>query len=434
VKLASSRLDGRLDARSAIGYFEWTMVFRNTSNQQQEARTEMALPKGGVVSRATLWVHGSEREAAFAERGRVRQAYERVVTMRRDPLLVTSSGPDRVLVQCFPIEPGGEMKIRIGITAPVLPEDAGDHGAIALPMLLNRNFDATEPAWVWVEPRSVAAPARLRAGERAVLRLDGMSYGTTWAQESEGKVVEQRFVERMVDPPRKVVVVVDGSESMRAMRDEIRAALAKMPKTVEARVVEVGKWHGGVDAVPPIEDALPGPVLWISGDQPVQFAGMERIRQVLERGRGQGRLFVLATGEMNVILRGVEGLPGVETVPRAGTVGQDLERFLARWRGPYRERVAERRLIAESAVARDAERGSSHIVRLWAAGQPAQVATAHQVVTPQTGAVVLETAAQFHENGLNPASPATVPTMPEPETYGLIAVGLGVLGWWRWRR
>jgi hypothetical protein len=428
VRLASSRLDGSLDERSAVGYFEWTMVFRNGSELQQEARTEVALPKGGAVSRATLWIHGSEREAAFGERGRVRQAYESVVRMRRDPLLVTSSGPDRVLVQCFPIEPGGEMKIRIGITAPVLPDGMSDRGAVTLPTLLTQNFDATEPAWLWIESKGgYLERGKLRAGERRAVQFNGMKFGATWASESAGKAVEQRFVERTVLPPRRVVVIVDGSESMRGMRDEIRAALETIPKTVDARVVTVGEWHGGVDAVPALEEALPGTVLWVAGDQPVKFAGTERVRQALERDAHRGRLSVLATGGANVILREVEGLPGVETVPRVGSVGDDLRRFIARWRAPYQERAAERRLVDAGAVGKDAEQGSGHIVRLWAAGQSAAMAIAHQVVTPLTGAVVLETAGQYTGNGLNPASPSSVPTMPEPETYGLIAIGLGVL-------
>jgi hypothetical protein len=427
VRLSSSRLDGILDARSAVGYFEWTLVFRNSSAQQQEARMEMGLPKGAVVSRATLWIHGSESEAAFGERGQVRQAYENVVRMRRDPLLVTSSGPDRVLVQCFPIEPGGEMKIRVGITAPILL-DAGDRGTVALPVLLSQNFDAAEPAWVWIEPKSAIAPLRLRAGERATVQLGNVSFTPAWAPESEGKAVVQRFAERTVEPPKRITVVVDASESMRAKQKEIRDELATIPKTIDAKVVEVGSWRGGVDAVPALEEALPGTVLWIAGEQPVRFAGTERIRQALERGRGRQTLFVLATGGTNVILRDLEGLPGVEMV------NEDLRRFIARWQAPYRERVAERRLVPADAVAKDTERGSAHIVRLWAAGQPAPVAIAHQVVTPRTGAVVLETSAQYTLNGLQPASPATVPTMPEPETYGLIAVGLGVLGWLRWRK
>ena len=83
-----------------------------------EARLQLALPPGGVVSRATLWVNGEEREAAYGGRGEVRAAYQRVaVQQRRDPLLVTTKGADRVLAQAFPVpRNGGTIKFKIGIT------------------------------------------------------------------------------------------------------------------------------------------------------------------------------------------------------------------------------------------------------------------------------------------------------------------------------
>ncbi|MEK7831691.1 MAG: VIT domain-containing protein, partial [Acidobacteriota bacterium] len=120
--LSGSRIDGSIDADAALGYFEWTMVFKNETAAQQEARAQIQLPPGAVVSRLTLWVNGEPREAAFASRGKVQAAYQAVVSARRDPVLVTSSGDDRVLVQCFPVPPNGEMKIRFGVTAPVTLE------------------------------------------------------------------------------------------------------------------------------------------------------------------------------------------------------------------------------------------------------------------------------------------------------------------------
>jgi vault protein inter-alpha-trypsin-like protein len=119
LSLASSRIEGSFDPDAALGYLEWTMVFKNTSAFQQEARARLALPPGGVVSRLTLWVNGEEREAAFAERGKVQAAYDSVVRTRRDPVLVTTQGGDIVNVQCFPVQPNGEMKIRLGVTAPM---------------------------------------------------------------------------------------------------------------------------------------------------------------------------------------------------------------------------------------------------------------------------------------------------------------------------
>ena len=42
--LSESRFDGHVDAASRIGYGEWTMVFKNTSNQVKEARCQVKLP------------------------------------------------------------------------------------------------------------------------------------------------------------------------------------------------------------------------------------------------------------------------------------------------------------------------------------------------------------------------------------------------------
>ncbi|MGH9945257.1 MAG: VIT domain-containing protein, partial [Pyrinomonadaceae bacterium] len=137
--LTRSHMDSSLDTDAALGYLEWTLVFRNDADAQREARAQVRLPPGGVVSRLTLWVNGEEREAAFAGRGQVRQAYENVVRTRRDPVLVTTSGRDNVLVQCFPVPPGGgEMKIRLGITMPLILEDR-ERTALRLPYFHERN-------------------------------------------------------------------------------------------------------------------------------------------------------------------------------------------------------------------------------------------------------------------------------------------------------
>ena len=135
--LIQSRIDGHLDSSSGLAYQEWTMVFQNDDIfEAQEARMQMLLPEDGVVSRVTLWVNGEPREAAFASKSKVRAAYQAVaVKQRRDPVLVTATGPGRVLVQCFPVPAdGGEMKIRIGMTAPL------KNGRVATPFLLERNF------------------------------------------------------------------------------------------------------------------------------------------------------------------------------------------------------------------------------------------------------------------------------------------------------
>ena len=58
----------------------------------------------------------------------------------------------------------------------------------------------------------------------------------------------------------------------------------------------------------------------------------------------------------------------------------------------------------------------------------------YRLVTPVSGAVVLETKQQYEESGLTPASQATVPTVPEPHEWAMIIVALATLAWLVWRR
>ena len=92
-------------------------------------------------------------------------------------------------------------------------------------------------------------------------------------------------------------------------------------------------------------------------------------------------------------------------------------------------------------------RGSRHLVRLWArdhildlagqrrVGDAVEWAGRWQLVTTVSGAVVLETRAQYAAAGLKPVDPLTTPqVVPEPQTWLLMALGLVLLVWDRRRR
>jgi hypothetical protein len=262
--------------------------------------------------------------------------------------------------------------------------------------------------------------------------------------------------------PQRVVVVLDGSESMREVRKEVDAALRAIPVAIPSRVIVATRhgiaewspvlpWAGGVDALRALKEALrPEPdlarktVVWVAGEQPLKNAGTERIRQTLEREIGFTDLLILANGGENAVVRGLDGAPGVQLIPRFGTTGQDLQRVFEHWTTGTRERVAMRRAVPSGSLSSDVARGSDQIARLWAAeetpaialrdpAEAARFASAHRIVTPFSGAVVLETDTQYRQNGLEtPSSPATI--TPEPATWILFGAGLGVLALSRWRR
>jgi hypothetical protein len=133
------------------------------------------------------------------------------------------------------------------------------------------------------------------------------------------------------------------------------------------------------------------------------------------------------------VLDGLDGCRFVTVAARRGTLGGDLQALLAGASPTGATLVPRWERVAAGAEHGPVHRTSDHLVRLWArqeaerlalenAKTPAatELAVRYRLVTPRTGAVVLETAQQFAEAGLEPAGPGEVPTIPEPATELLL--------------
>jgi hypothetical protein len=504
LSLASSRIDGSVDPEAALGYVEWTLVFKNVSAFQREARAQVALPPGGVVSRLTLWINGEEREATFAARAAVRRAYEGVVRQRRDPVLVTTSGPDQVLVQCFPVPPnGGEMKVRLGITSPIELESR-ERGLLSLPRILERNFSVEDLKHaVWVESKGplegtggalrAEAPARDLFAVRGdvadsdfagavsvivVTRPAGLV--ETVANDPAGGVIHQTVTEGAAAPPSRVVLVVDGSVSMAARAEEVADALDALPDGLDVGVVLAGDQPEVIADLQPGSAALAsrvaerlrsadyvggrdnalalavgwdiaaaaadGAVVWVHGPQPVSSHEVDGLRNRFERRPDGPLLFDLpAVDGPNRVAEGLGELGRTRSVAHVGTVEQNLERLFRSWHsGASVYRLVRDRVPPQQKAARVEATGSGHLARLWAYDQVTRLLTGrekdsvetatklaaeYRLVTPVTGAVVLETEQQYRAAGLEPGSAEGVPTIPEPEVWLLVCVAAIALAW-----
>jgi hypothetical protein len=129
-----------------------------------------------------------------------------------------------------------------------------------------------------------------------------------------------------------------------------------------------------------------------------------------------------------------------------GTVEQDLTKLFGMVSGRTRELVPERFSTRRSRTLPQEAQATSHIARLWAVdtvtslmrerkiAEAGVMAAAHQLVTPVSGAVVLESAAQYARANLKPVDPETVPTVPEPEEWLMIAIAAFVIGWMIYRK
>jgi Vault protein inter-alpha-trypsin domain len=507
LSLASSRQDAVVYPEAALAYLEWTLEFKNDSRLQREARAQIALPPGGVVSRLTLWIDGEERDAAFGGRSQVKTAYKEVVERRRDPVLVSTCGPDRVLVQCFPVPPGGgRMRVRLGITAP-LALTAADSGSLRWPCFAERNFSMADhfqhSLWVQsIQPLESAGDKLKAEGKPGAYALRGelgdedlwvpsngirarrpAEVTAAWTKdtlEPEGQLIRQTIVEKPAAKPDRVVLILDTTKGMESYYPAIWTALSRLPDVEVALLLARGggeellplqkattnlavkaahlqpRTGGGQDNVPALTRAWDlaaqgknGIVIWVHGPQPILLASVEGLRQRFERSANPPLLLEAQTQPgPNRILEELDGLNTVRPIPRLGSLRDDLARLFDSWSGRASiwECVRERTEAASTNSRPQGAETSLHLARLWAAEEVSRLAAArhfteatqmavrYQLVTPLSGAVVLETQAQYQRAGLQPAPAESVPTVPEPSAGAVLLLGLMMLAACRRKR
>jgi hypothetical protein len=470
LSLYGSRYEDTPDEPAGLDYAEWTLTFRNEFTWEREARARIALPPGAVVSRLTLWIAGEEREAAFGGRAQTRQAYEKVVQRRRDPVLVTSDGPDNILVQCFPVPANGEMKLRLGLTAPLTVAADGQTVTLPAPAIVERNFRL---------PAAVALPAT------RTFRLSAPVSPAAWAADTRGepaRLIQQTVTSGRAWAPERVAIVIDGSIGMAARLNEIAMALTNLPPGVEAAVGLVGD---GADAWAPIRlqapvsaasahevaakllargcaggrcnlqmlsqawddlaaAAAPAALVWLHGPQPQPATSADDFRRRLERAPESMRFYAaqLLPGPCK-ITTALDGVFCARTLPPGDALaGGDraLAPLLAGW-GPGRPAWRFERARLEGVAGQGIQAGD-HLVRAWAAdevrrllasGKPVpreaaqKLAVRWNLVTPVSGAVVLENQQQYKEAGLEPVAADSVPTVPEPAFWIILLLAAGAV-------
>lgn len=493
LSLRNSRIDASMDADDAVAYVEWTTEFSNTEKwTQREARMSLVLPPGGVVTRATLWVNGEEREAAFASRGEVRAAYERVVTGRRDPLLVTTNGADQVLVQMFPVPAGGSAKFRIGITAP-LALNADNRAALVMPAIIDRNFSIDDQLRhaVWIEGDGREAISdqgfTTAAGEGGIVRSRAsftdrelasrrprvaLSRNPRAESVASGRVI-QTIRREQREPAGSFFVLLDGSKHAAAARGALVAALGRIPQGArvgfgiasaapellplapwdEARraglveLLDTQPFDGGEDnmgvlaaALGMLEGEPRATLLWIHGPQGFDFdVHTAALEQVLDRSKRLPDLWLLPVAPgPNKLLRHPRLFASAHTLPWSGDAGADVSAAIL----DYFDAAPRWTISRAEGAASGLVTGSTHVEKLWALDQiesllvgqdgrerAIELAAQYRLVTPVSGAVVLETDIDYTRAGLTPPDADAVPTIPEPETWALIIIACLAFAW-----
>ncbi len=493
LSLAKSQMSGFIDAATLSSSIDWSFTFHNSTSETQEVRAEICLPKKSVVSRATLWIDGSPRDAAVGPTARTRQAYESVVDRKRDPLLVTMSAPDRLLIQCFPLTPiDGEMKIRIGFKVPLETADTKTC-SMQLPALLSSNFGqpkrhrfsfSTKDAPVLGLPGvvvqknptgySLAGVIKATDGKKvsSSLKVQRSTQGeiatSDWYSKNRRYIVQQ-LKEVATVAPNHLFVVLDQSASLKDDCAQIKKALSTIPSNFQPLVycvkeqdpdevvkvadtmkqssgteaqaetlpksvkeaqnsIEPDAFIGGQDNRSALREALetaaeqPGnAVLWIHGPQPLTQSTKESMPLDLMRSV---RLYDLQIGTgQNSILPAVQKDDvskrlNCETVPHQDSISKDLSQLMSNWQIGKKRLAVQRKMVAharQSKVVTDRTISAQstclwaneEVSRLIASGheQDAEdLAVRYQLVTPLTGAVVLENLKEYKMHKLDGAA------------------------------
>src|SRR5262252_3034768 len=301
-----------------------------------------------------------------------------------------------------------------------------------------------------------------------------------------GEVIAQRIEPKASATPMRPVFVIDGSAPMRDQASSIADAMVKMPERGEFsllvasdEVVELAPmrpatqanaaeaagelkrfdFRGGQDNLPALsrawEIASQNPdsvIVWIHEPVPMLFNSTDDLRQRWERRPSGAHLFDLQTRRgANLIADNLSGVAAVNRIMRMGDASQEMGRLFSRLSGGSQQFAVTRSKLpsARRAAPGNSKETSKHLARLWAfdevanllrlgddksSGAAMKLASSYQIVTPLTGAVVLETQEQYRQAGLEPVNPGTVPTIPEPEEWLLMLSALLILSWILFRR
>jgi hypothetical protein len=363
LSMTHSVIAGEPVPRLALAQLTWTFSLDNISKYKREARAKITLPHGGVVTGASLWLNGKWLDASISTRSAARRVYRRSLVKEDHPLLVSTCGPDQILVQSYPVAPDSTVKIDLKVVAPFQLRSMQE-GAMVLPSLSEQNFGVTgEPSFNFTRGQVVEngkiwmCPVSPGFGQYKTERnIAALSFTAT-----------QELTQAPQWSPGKLIVIVDGSASMAPVLPEVMKALLSLPPDMLTKIVFVSDYNnqtvnefsnpgtpsfksnlekiesvgcvGGQDDTAQLVEALAQgaqggdtATLWIHGSQPVGTDSRKLARDWLLFDSKHPVLYDMQVVPGPVdILNGITFAPGLETVQRFGSIGSDLQNLFSQW-------------------------------------------------------------------------------------------------------
>lgn len=118
--------DVKIYPNSRLAYTEITMdiACEKESWQDQEAIYSFQLPEGSVATSLSLWVNGTERKGVLTTKEKAAKAYKQIVGVEyRDPSLMQWREGNKVVVRVFPVNLKNPRTFKCGFTTPLKVEN-----------------------------------------------------------------------------------------------------------------------------------------------------------------------------------------------------------------------------------------------------------------------------------------------------------------------
>lgn len=272
LSLTRSTLTGTVHPRTMSSTLNWTFVFKNDTSNPQEARAEIGLPPGAIITGLTSWTKGEAQEATFVASGKAEGVSNWSDAGHNSPAIVTDLGHGRVLMHCYPVPQDEESKIGIRMIVPLNP-DRSKSASLIMPKFIAANFGFADGEYSLRIRGSEVLSSGIKSlkadktagGEFVIggnlseedlksnkLLIDTQRSANTSAiavfdqhawrmAKAEHKRLEEIAKEKAKEnnketPSEQVIVMVDGSKGLNNQLDAVRKAIAHKASPTNKKV------------------------------------------------------------------------------------------------------------------------------------------------------------------------------------------------------
>ena len=456
LSLVRSGMDGTVSPETLSSTISWTFVFKNISYEDKEARAEFELPPGAVITDVSVWQNGQAEKASFAASGKAPSSSNWQDVGHTTPAVVSDLGRGRTLLHCYPVKAQDELKVQMTFVMP-LKLDGPKEASLSLPRFIDTNFQVKGDHQMRLRSSQQLSlkkidglkESKAATGEQVLsgkLKNDDLSginltvvaarketYGPIAIADpvTPGRFVIQTIRKAPVKLPNHLIVVLDGSQSVKAELQSIKDGLSKMPENVISTLIVASDFHTDLQELRPLSGGLnklaekdldggqdnlqavvkaastagenkDGAVLWIHGPQPTINKELYAIAPYTQTPTFYDFALDNSATDCNEFFKNHREIGPFNAVPRNGSIQHDLERFVSRWQPDGVEYVVHndeafvspkcRTGSAQEAKELSSLTANEACQKLIGNGNysaAAQTAVQHQLVTPVSSAIVM---------------------------------------------